>query len=321
LDNIIKKFLTERNIQDRNNNEEEAEEEGDVTIDKSKLSDKGDYNLRTKQQNENVKNCIDTLLKIIYIGLDKNYEDFCQDINLLSQPLVKITEKFNMMTNTTIKNTPITSLRKLLKPRYNETYRLYLPHYDNNDIIIDSSKGFNLYETFKISFKILFESYFSHLKENEYLKEENINEMRRKRRNLFLDYRMKLVLIEDKKILTSFINQLFNIHKRFDENTEIELNEDFCNFWDQFTNVKDFDVNYVLYLLPRFENYKDILPQISKENKTGNTPLLSEFIAANDYVYQSLVFNPWILQKEIEITSYHEKMEEFKKYKSDFNHP
>jgi hypothetical protein len=308
--------LTERKSNKNNDNLDDVEEEENKSGDGEK-----DEKLMNKQQNENTKNCIDTLLKIINIGLDKSYDDFSQDISMQSQALVKISETFNMMTNTTIKNTPITSFRKYIKPKYHDKFKLFLPIYDNNDIIVPDNTGFNLYETFKHSFKTIYDLYFDHLKDNEEDKDELIQENKKKRYNLFNDYRMKFALIEEKKIMTSFINQIYNLHRRLDNDNEIEINEEKNNFWIQFINPKDFDVNFILYLLPRVDNYKDLVPQVSKEVKYNATPLLSEFLANHDYIYQTLVFTPWALQKEADIPSYLERLAEFTQYKSGFSHP
>lgn len=332
LDNIIKKFMTEKNSEvnrDNNNyNDDNIEIEDDN--DRSKISEK-DINLinspgKDKPLEDNTRSCMDTLLKIIDVGLDKNYEDFMQDIQMIAQPLVKISPIFGMMGTKGVKDNPITDFRCYLKPKYNEKKKIGLPIFDNGDIVVSDHPGlFNLYESCKNSLRDVYKKYFNHLEDKESDKEEKIHENKEKRINFFKDFKTKIALVEDKKVMSSFIHQIYQTHKKLDDITENEHMEDKYYFWPKFTNNnKEIDMNYVLYLLPHYESYKDMFPMPSKNEKNyyeDFIPLLSEFISNHDHIYQSLVFNPWSAQRESDLAVYMEKITDIDKYKSDFKSP
>jgi hypothetical protein len=312
LDTIVRKFMIEKKV-DRIqvidfNNDEDA---------KSKSED-----VKYVQQDDSTKNCINTLFKIIYVGLDKTYDDFVQDLHILAQPLINIEYGGNITSDTNITRNPITEMRNKLKPKYIECDRLVVPIFDNCDMVIPEHQvSFNLYESYKNHFKNLYENHFSYLDDIEIDDEAKRAEYAKKRSNLYRDFKMKYVLIEDKKIFSSFISQLYNRHRKLDKN-EGEILEDRSAFWYKFIGEKEIlDMNYILYILPKYENIKDIHPLYNKDTKNNVIPLVSEYISSQDYIYQTVVYNTWMNQRELEFTQYIENLNLINNYKEDSCNP
>jgi hypothetical protein len=157
LENIIKKFMTPKKFDfynDYNNNYGDNDEEDPEREKKEQENNK-------KKEVESTRNCIETLLKIIDVGLDKSYEDFMQDIDMISQPIVKMTENFNMLANIEMKINPITEYRYFLKPQFYEKKKISTE--DDRDGIIalmNKSDHLNLYEQYKTMFQDTFNNYF-----------------------------------------------------------------------------------------------------------------------------------------------------------------
>jgi hypothetical protein len=267
----------------------------------------------TKVSDDSTRPCLETIMKIIDVGLDKNYEDFMHDISLIASPLVKITETFSVMASVGVKDTPITSYRNLLKPVYVEKRKISVPVYDNDNLIIPDREKiqgyFNLYESYKYSVEKVYLKYFSHLEDRE-----------KRLINFYKDFRCKFILLEDPKVMSSFIDQIYNIHRIVDDGSF--LNEsDYLNLWSKFMNDKnEFELNFILYLIPQ-----EIIVQNqhgrNDRDRVEEIPLLSEFLANNDHIYKIIVFNPWSVPRDNDITEYLNKMNEMGKGDIDFPTP
>lgn len=291
--------------------------------------EKNDGGQKQKTQEDSTRPCLESLLKIIDVGLDKNYEDFMQDIYMISQPLIKITESFNVMANTGVKDTPITSYRKFLKPKYTEKRKISVPIYENDNLIIQDHGShpayFNLYEINKLYLEQVYKKYFIHLEDQESDKEEKKLDNKRKRMNFYRDCKIKLILVEDQKVLSSFIDQLFNIYKKIDDNYFYSEN-DYLDLFSKFVDEKnEIEMNFILYIVPQIDNIREIIhsPNIKGEKNVNEEilPLLSEFIASHDYIYKTMVFNSWGVPRDSDITDYINKINDLGKYEIDFKAP
>jgi hypothetical protein len=310
LDNIIKKFMTPKKQEfnnEMNNNEEVADDA------KEKLDDTTGNEKKKSQIEDSTRPCIETLLKIIDVGLDKSYDDFIQDINMISGPIVKITENFNMMANIELKNTPITEYRCYLKPQYFEKKKIsILDDRDDKISLMNKSDYLNIYEYYKTLVQDTYTIYFSHFDDQSGMDSDMLQLQQKKRNNFYKDYRIKFVLIEDQKVFSSFIDYLFIFYNDLIHKEKFE--EDFNTIWSKFVkNKEEFEINFVLYILPQYNNYKEIYAtnHLAKNEKSEDVhPLLSEFIANNDDIYKNTVYLPWAVPRENELSEYMTKMNE-----------
>jgi hypothetical protein len=293
LDNIIKKFMT---------------------IKKTDYSNDDNSDEKDKKKNEDsTRPCIETLLKVIDVGLDKTYDEFLQDINILSAPIIKSTENFNMMSNIEIKNTPITEYRKFLKPQFVDKKKISLSEDRDEKInLMNKNEYLNIYETYKTSFINTFNTYFSHFNEESKMDMELEDILRKKRLNLIKDFRIKFVLIEEEKVFSNFIDYLFIFYNQFINKESFD--DDFKSIWSKFfKSPDDFEINFILYIVPQYYNYKEIYAT-NNQNKNDKSddfhPLLSEFLANNDYIYKNNVYLPWAVPRENELSDLTNKINE-----------
>lgn len=283
----------------------ENEEEADVDVESNRR------NFRSLE--DNTKTCIDTLLKIITVGLDKSYDDFMEDVNMLVKPIIKISSNFNSFMQADI--SPITSFRSYLKPYYSDKRRINITQYvhgDDNPM----TQIFNLYEIYKQNFWQMCHQNFSHLFEEA---SSDLNKLEEKRRNIYQDYRLKLVMIEDKKVLSSFIENLRNFYKTAIFQTK--FNEDYEAIWSKFISKKeDFEIKYTLYVVPfEIDNMKSTsVPNSKEKNSDDLSYLISEYLSQHDHIYRYTIYIPWGLSKESELTSCMYKINEYNSTEDQF---
>lgn len=298
LENIIKKFA----IYDNNSNPMDNLVQNNLTnSSNSEISikvdlDEGMEKKQPKVQEDNTKVCLETLLKIIDVGLDKSYDDFMQDITMIAQPLVSLSDHSMKMYQ--LERTPITEYRYFLKPQYYDKKKIATFQNGENEF------GYlDIFEIYRYNFQAIFNSYFYHLR-------ENINDNEEKRVNLYRTFRIKLVLIEEKRVVNSFIESLHNMYK-YNLNDKIG-EEEFRNFWSLFVKRKeDIEVKFLVYVVPHYENPKEHPFRYSGKNDSGDHQnLLSEFIATHDNLYKNIVFLPWAAPKDVELTDYFKAIEE-----------
>ena len=83
---------------------------------------------------------------------------------------------------------------------------------------------------------------------------------------IFQDFKLKIVLLEEKKILSDFINQMFLLYHHLDnldrnciinEENYWDFLSDFENFWSKFfDNFKEIDINFLLFVVPWNDDHK-----------------------------------------------------------------
>jgi hypothetical protein len=91
---------------------------------------KNNNNNNLEEENSNIKNSLDKILKIIDVGFDKNINDFMNEINIIAEKLINLDIKnFEFNENENILETkdflPITNFRNYLKPNYNLIKKIY----------------------------------------------------------------------------------------------------------------------------------------------------------------------------------------------------
>ena len=154
----------------------------------------------------NTKNSLDKILQIIDFGFDKKFEDFEQQINILSKKLINQTESINLKNEEeeeTILNyeafLPITSFRNYLKPNYIDFKKLYRNDIENNE--------FDLLIFYKTNFEYVVKNYFPHflLSSDDFLIQKNLQKVRE---NFYNNYKIKLLLIEEENVINDLIENL-----------------------------------------------------------------------------------------------------------------
>lgn len=292
LEFIVKRFYMHKKVEYKNNNNNNNNDE-----------DKEDKEDRKKQ--DNTFTSIKKIMRIIDVGLDKNYEEFMEDIQYIAEPLISLNETY-MMGGTNITTQPITEFRSYLNC-YFENEQKVIPEIDYN---INNTQMFNVYQTFLKSFTNLFNYYFSHLDDQELDTEEVLTSKFKKRNNLFKNFKLKLLIFEDKKTLSHLLDQLAILDKSKDI---IENSKDW-SFWSKFIKKShDFNIPILIYIIPNIDNFDEIYPKTADKSR----PYLSEYIANNDYIYQTLVYNPWLCKKDF-ITSQLVEPKPYSNEKHDF---
>jgi hypothetical protein len=284
-------------------------------------------NLKNKEENQdsfikkskmviedNTRTMVDTILKIIDVGLDKSYDDFMVDIQMIAEPLIKINDSFNVMAANSMRENPITEYRDYLKPTYTERKKMTILNAENEDNNYEYEKTSSkfIYESYKNSFFDIYKKYFYHLEDQNTIDD---GDKKKSRFKLYQDYKIKFLLVEEKKMLSSFINYLLDVYKKVDEKSFEDK-----NFWRYFVPERyDIMINFTIYLVPHFDYIKE--EKTHTNNSKDNVVLLSDYIAQNDYVYQTLIYTPFGVQKEFETSGLINKLEDVKNYKSDFTSP
>jgi hypothetical protein len=111
------------------------------------------------------------------------------------------------------------------------------------------------------------------------------------------------------------------LHKKLYKN-DGDILDDRTNFWNKFVPEDNrMELNYILYLVPKYENIKEIHLVYNKDTKNNITPLVSEYLSAQDYIYQTIIYNTWMIQRDIEFMQYIENMNLINNYKEDSCNP
>jgi len=241
-------------------------------------------------------------MKIIDFGMDKSYESFVEDLNSIMQPF-RLSDSLN---NVIIEGyndfKPITSYRKYLNSSFDIKKLVFKEKLSTT--YKPSDFDFNLWDLYTKSFKDFYNKYFNHLNDDdEYDDSETKNKKFRVRNNIYQDFKLKICLVEDDNMFNHFLKQIWNFYekvKEFHEAVQVShfhdtnLKED-IRFWSQFVrNILDLEPKYMIYLIPY---------NLHPDNKNKNphqyyTSMLSEHIANNDYIYQTLIYNSWMVNKD-----------------------
>lgn len=247
-------------------------------------------------------------MKIIDNGLNKTYEYFLEDMNNILQPIRDSPTTNYGFGSFDINNKPITSFRKYLKPSF-EIKKILIneQEYIEDGIVVKNEADFNLWELYTTSFKEYYNKYFEHLNDSESDKQshndESYSTKKFKLRNqVYQDFKLKLCLVEDEKMLTIFLRQLSFFEKQVNDkrkNHEVleeekEKDEDLF-FWKKFLDdIGDLHPKILLYIIPMNDpsDGNNLNPNLYYTN------MLSEYLANKDYIYQTLIFNPWMSHKE-----------------------
>jgi len=221
------------------------------------------------------------------------------------QPFRESSYGGSLIEDVEVDNKPITSFRKFLNPCF-DVKKLLISNdkalYNTTRITIpENDYDFNLWDLYNKSFKDFYYKYFKHLTDDdEYDDNDTKIKKYRIRNNLYHDFKLKICLVEDNKVLTHFIKQICFFNEKVEEIYKASLSNDTdyqheINFWTMFTqNILDLEPKFVLYIVPF---------NLQNEGKSLNpnlyyTSMLSEHLAFKDVIYQTLIFNPWMVHKE-----------------------
>ena len=316
LNKIIRRFM-QKKVENSNN--------PNIDYDDENVSHKEDEKLNTEFV-ENTNKCVRRLMKIIDFGLNKSYEAFLDDLNNILQPIRDSPTTNYGFGTFGIKNTPITSFRKYLKPSF-ETKKLLINEHEFIDegVIQNDLDSFNLWDLYTTSFRDFYNKYFDHLND---LEEDSMDIKANKfklRNKVYKDFKLKLCLVEDDKVFSSFLKQLINFEEKVLEKKDFledkdhdKDKEDDISFWRKFFNdISELEPNYKVYILP-MNNPSD---EKNQNPHLYYTSMLSEFLSNKDYIYQTLIFNPWMSHREnFEFTRYKELLSSTEK-KYGFEQP
>ena len=247
-----------------------------------------------EEENSNIKISLDKILKIIDVGLDKNINDFMNEINIIAEKLINLDVKnFQFNENENIFETkaflPITSFRNYLKPNYNLIKKIYKITEKNEE------NNLNIFDLYIKNFQFIIMNYFPYLiNENEDdLIEKNLENLRE---NFYINYKINIVLFEQNGTFNNFIENLDKNIFNNNNNNNIISNEDFDSFWKYFVrNKKDLKPKFLLHIVPIYENFSENPFKFINENEKYEncSNILCEFIASNDFVYKNVVFMPF----------------------------
>lgn len=234
------------------------------------------------------------LLNVINQGCE-NEEEFNSQINTISNKLKSLKPK-SQLKEKMCRNDymPITQLRKYLKPTFNQ-----FKCYDSkNKDFKERKTHFNLLKLYKEKFECLAKKYFKQLlqKTNDPIKDKKLHKLRI---NLLNQFKINIFLFEDQNLITDFLEDL-----KYSVNAKVSLkpthHSDDKDFWLLFTDdIHTIKPNFIIYLLPHYDNCKENPFQSTIENELVSDPVnynpiyLSEFIADNDAIYKSIVFMPY----------------------------
>ena len=254
---------------------------------------------------ENTNKCLVRLMRIIDYGLSKSYDSFLLDMNNILLPIRDSpTTKFGFG-SFDIKNTPITSFRKYLRPSFEAKKYLFNEHEAVEDPILINDNDFNLWDLYTNNFKEVYNKYFSHFNE-DILDDNKTKENKFKlRHKIYQDFKLKICLVEDERVLTSFLKQIIFFEEKVsekrdnyenfeDRDKDGDIGEDIL-FWKKFFNdVAEFEPKFKIYLLPM----NNPIDEKNQNPHLYETSMLSEYLASKDYIYQTLIYNSWMAHKE-----------------------
>ena len=254
---------------------------------------KNNNNNNLEEENSNIKNSLDKILKIIDVGFDKNINDFMNEINIIAEKLINLDIKnFEFNENENILETkdflPITNFRNYLKPNYNLIKKIYKISENN----INENFNLDIFDLYIKNFQFIIMNYFPYLiNENEdELIEKNLESLRE---NFYINYKINIVLFEQNGTFNNFIE---NLDKNIFYNNDKISEEDYDSFWKYFVkNKKEVKPKFLLHIVPIYENsnqnpFKFLTDKDKYENCIN---YLSEFIASNDFIYKNIVFMPF----------------------------
>ena len=254
---------------------------------------KNNNNNNFEEENSNIKNSLDKILKIIDVGFDKNINDFMNEINIIAEKLINLdTQNFEFNENENILETkdflPITNFRNYLKPNYNLIKKIYKISENN----INENFNLDIFDLYIKNFQFIIMNYFPYLiNENEdELIEKNLENLRE---NFYINYKINIVLFEQNGTFNNFIE---NLDKNIFNNNDKISNEDFDSFWKYFVkNKKEVKPKFLLHIVPIYENCnQNPFKFLTEKDKYENCiNYLSEFIASNDFIYKNIVFIPF----------------------------
>ena len=254
---------------------------------------KNNNNNNLEEENSNIKNSLDKILKIIDVGFDKNINDFMNEINIIAEKLINLDIKnFEFNENENILETkdflPITNFRNYLKPNYNLIKKIYKLSENN----INENFNLDIFDLYIKNFQFIIMNYFPYLiNENEdELIEKNLESLRE---NFYINYKINIVLFEQNGTFNNFIE---NLDKNIFYNNDKISEEDYDSFWKYFVkNKKEVKPKFLLHIVPIYENCnQNPFKFLTEKDKYENCiNYLSEFIASNDFIYKNIVFIPF----------------------------
>jgi hypothetical protein len=260
---LIIKFLSKNNSND--NDDQKAEDT------KTDMEDgTGEKKVEDK---DNTYNCLTKLLKIIDVGLDKNYDSFAEDIKNIAQPLLQFTESYsnNLIK---LKNLPITEYRYYKHPKLTSK-KIGPLDSDFEYIHFNDKSKFNLFEFYFKEFYDFYLNNFKYLVHDD--QEDKKIDNRKLRFKIYKDFKSKIILSEEKKMINVFIDQLYHAHTTIDNfgneksnniNDHSNLDFDFKKFWGMFTdNFEEIDINFLLYLVPWLDDVKHRTPNFNSADE------------------------------------------------------
>ena len=288
----------EENKEDEEENEEEKEEKNEDEDNETKeknINEKLLGNTQTK-----IKTSLDKLLKIIDIGLDKSIKDFDQEIDIMSKKLISMGgDALNLQNeendDTILDNKaylPINSLRNYMKPFYTDKKKLYKK--SANEGFTNSSE-LNILDTYVKTFTYVVNNYFSYfLKEN--LEDKMVeNNLKTLRANFYNNFRINILIIEEDNTINELLDNIQRMFSPEEINKRVS-DQNFDKFWKFFIKKKtDIRPKFLIHLVPHYESDTKNPFRIlsSNDDIDNNSTYLSEFIAANDYIYKTVIFMPF----------------------------
>ena len=292
---MISKFLGNNDYDNQiseENKEGKAEDDNEIT--------------RKKEDKDNTYNCLTKLLKIIDVGLDKNYDSFIEDLKKIAKPLVAYNEN-GSSNQIKLKNLPITEYRSYKSPFMTLKQTSTVESEENNFFPKYQKNKFFFFEQYFRDFHDFYHTNFKYLDIDD--QDDKKIDNKKLRFKIYKDFKIKVVLREEKKMLTSFIDQMYSIHQFLDTFNEkfpsghqdylTTIDYDFKKFWTGFVDsIDEIEVNFLLYVVPWCDLEQS---KHHSDDLISNIPaLLSEFLAGKDYIYLNLIYHPWLSYKSNE---------------------
>ena len=292
------KTVIEKKVEEEEKNEEENENE-----DEDEEKKEGDEEQKTKNESKEkqsrIKASLDKLLKIIDVGMDKSIDDFDKEINTIANKLISMGgDPLSIQNDENIDSIldnkgylPINSLRTYLKPFYAEKKRVYRMGDNENNYV----NALDIMDSYIKIFKHVVNKYFSYFLTEEI--EDNLieNNLQTLRANFYNNFRINILLIEEENTINDLLDSIQKMHNHEEIDKKIS-DDDFNKFWKFFVeNKTDITPKFLLHLIPHYEtDTKNPFRILTSEDSIDdNNTYLSEFIAANDYIYRAVIFMPF----------------------------
>jgi len=231
--------------------------------------------------------------------MDKPHDKFLEEINNIMQPFrVKSTDASNYKE---VDFKPITSYRNFINPTF-DIKKLIVNHANGYPERVDFPQydiEFNLWELYSKSFKELYKKYFMHLNDDNHDIPEIKAKKYEQRNNVYQNFKLKICLIEDYEIMSQFLKQVWHFYEKLKELNEVgnlkrEEHQDEVKFWKMFNqDLRDFVPKFIIYLIPyNIQEGKNVNPHLYY------TSMLSEYLSEKDHIYETLIFNTWMMHRE-----------------------